>query len=238
MKLNTPRVFWLRFFSPWETNSLVEFWCGDFWVHNQHVDYNLEFITRIGDPLSYYSLKKRKEPGRQREESQRHLCSSCSVRHLTNDQFKTHYPRKQHRQDFLMGRVRGGVSLQDRAEERSEGRHGGSSSQPALTLPCPTPLCMGHVTAQLKTLHSMGGLMGVSSIEISVVSFPRKWLWNSAHCILLPRWVTPEPQDHRNILSPPSHQSFPTPIGTTSRNFPLYGTSCKYEHVGHKWLWG
>lgn len=221
IKLNTPRAFWLRFFSPLKTNSLVEFWCGEYWVHNQHVNYNLEFITKTGDLLLHYSLKKRKEPGRQREESQSHLCSSCSVRHLTNDQFKTHYPRKQHRQGFLMGRMRGGVPHQDRAEEKTE--RSCSSSQPALTLLCPTPLCMGHATAQLKTLHSMTGLMCVSSTEISAVSFPRKWIWNLAHCVLHPRWMTPEPEDHRNILSPPSYQSFPSVIGTKSGNFPPAG---------------
>lgn len=51
MKLNSPRAFWLRFFSPRKTNSLVEFWCGDYWVHNQCIGYNLEFITRIGNSL-------------------------------------------------------------------------------------------------------------------------------------------------------------------------------------------
>lgn len=45
------------------------------------LDYNLEFITRIGGSLFHYSLKKRKEPGRQREERVRDISALAQASH-------------------------------------------------------------------------------------------------------------------------------------------------------------
>lgn len=144
-----------------------------------------------------------------------------------------------------MGRVWGGPKSRQSRRERSEGRHGSSSCQPPMTLLCPTPLSMGHVPVQLKAIHSMVGLMGV----FSTVSFPQEMI------LKLSSSRSPSQTDdsracrsHRNILSPPSCQPFPSPPGTISGDFPpagtldisphMHGIHCKYEYVVYKRVWG